>query len=189
MDVKKRSFMRASLLILIGFFIGLGTADSFDKAFRSPWFRFGDSRAIAQYLQSHPIRKLQLGAGGNDSPDGLNTNIEPYDKEVYLDATGRYPFPDGSFQYVFSEHLIEHVSWEPGLSILKECYRVLADRGKIFIVTPNLAKYVQLLDRNPDATTRQFMDVKLRSENLSNTPIPEVYILNHDARAYGHKFL
>jgi predicted SAM-dependent methyltransferase len=189
MDVKKRSYLRASLLILIGFFIGLGTADSFDKAFRSPWFRFGDSRAIAQYLQSHPVRKLQLGAGGNDPPGWLNTDIEPYDKEVYLDATGRYPFPDGSFQYVFSEHLIEHVSWEAGLMMLRECYRVLAKGGKLRIVTPNLAKYIQLLDGNADNDVRQFIDAKLRSESMSNTPIPGVYILNHEARAYGHKFL
>jgi predicted SAM-dependent methyltransferase len=73
--------------------------------------------------------------------------------------------------------------------MLKECYRVLAKGGKLRIVTPNLAKYIQLLDGNSDATTSQFIDAKLRSENLPSTPIPGAYILNHEARAYGHKFL
>jgi predicted SAM-dependent methyltransferase len=189
MDVKNLSFLRACLLILIGLFLGLGTADYFNKAFRSSWFRFGDSRAIAQYLQSHPVRKLQLGAGGNDPPGWLNTDIEPNNREVFLDATTRYPFPDGSFHYVFNEHMIEHVSWEAGLAMLKECYRVLAGGGKIRIVTPNLAKFIQLLDGNPDAAAQRFIEAKLRLEGFPETPIPGAYILNRQVREYGHQFL
>jgi len=189
MNVNKLNVLRASLFILIGFVAGLGSADALGKALRSPWFRFGDSQAIGQYLQSHPVRKLQLGAGGNDAPGWLNTDIEPNKKEIYLDATARYPFADGSFQYVFSEHMIEHVPWEAGVLMLRECFRVLANGGKIRIVTPNLAKFIQLLDGPPDADAQRFIEAKVRFNGGPVTPIPGVYILNRQVREYGHQFL
>ena len=111
-----------------------------------------DPGVIRDYLESHWIRKLHLGAGGNDPTEWLNTDIFPTGEEVYVDATKPFPFPDGSFQYVFSEHMIQAVPWEGGLAMLKECYRVLAPGGKLRIVSPNLEKFVQLLRENPDAT-------------------------------------
>jgi predicted SAM-dependent methyltransferase len=189
MNVNKQNVLRASLLILIGFVAGLGAADSVEQAFHSRWIRFGDAQAISQYVRSHPVRKLQLGAGGNDVAGWLNTDIEPNDKEVYLDATTRYPFADESFHYIFSEHMIEHVSWEAAVNMLRECHRVLAKGGKIRIVTPNLAKFIQLLDGNPNADAQRFIDAKLRFSGGSITPIPAAYILNHQVREYGHQFL
>jgi SAM-dependent methyltransferase len=164
MNPKKLNYLSISLLIAIAFVTGVGSANYIETAFRSPWIRFKDPQTIDQYLRSHPVRKLQLGAGGNDPPGWLNSDIEPGDKEVYLDATTRYPFPDGSFQYAFSEHMIEHVPWEAGVMMLRECYRVLAKGGKLRIVTPNLGKFIQLLDGNPDAHGQQFIDAKLRFE-------------------------
>jgi predicted SAM-dependent methyltransferase len=189
MALKKIIFSRTPLLVAIGFFAGLATHDYIRTAFQSPGMRLGDKQTIAKYLGSHPVRKLQLGAGGNDPPGWLNTDITPNKKEVYLDATARYPFADGSFQYVFSEHMIEHVSWEAGVIMLRECYRVLAKGGKLRIVTPNLAKFVQLLNGNPDVEAQKFIDAKFRFERTPVTPIPGTYILNRQVREYGHQFL
>jgi predicted SAM-dependent methyltransferase len=155
------------------------------RAYRS----FKDPAAVREYLQSHPVRKLQLGAGGNDPEGWLNTDIEPNNKELYLDATDRYPFPDASFQYVFSEHVIEHLPWESGVAMLKECYRVLAPGGKIRTVTPNLAKYIQLLAGGADRDTQRFIDAKLRRNGWPVTPVPGAYILNRQVREFGHQFL
>ena len=47
------------------------------------WIR--DPRVIRDYLESHSVRKLQLGAGGNDPTGWLNTDIVPTRDEVYLD--------------------------------------------------------------------------------------------------------
>ena len=189
MNPQKLIYLRTSLLILIAFFIGVKSAEYVEKTIQSPWFRFRDSQTIDQYLRSNPVRKLQLGAGGNNPPGWLNSDIEPGDKEIYLDATTRYPFPDGSFQYVFSEHLIEHVPWEAGLIMLRECYRILAKGGKIRIVTPNLAKFIQLLDGKPDADAQRFIEAKFRMGGVPVTPTPGAYILNHQVREWGHQFL
>jgi predicted SAM-dependent methyltransferase len=148
-----------------------------------------DPPVVRDYLSSHQVRKLQLGAGGNDPEGWLNTDIEPDSKELYLDATERYPFPDASFRYVFSEHVIEHVPWEGGLAMLKECYRVLAPGGKIRTVTPNLAKYLQLLAGVADADAQRFIDAKLHRNGWPVTPVPGAYILNRQVREFGHQFL
>jgi predicted SAM-dependent methyltransferase len=146
-----------------------------------------DAKVIREYLESHPIRKLQLGAGGNDPAGWLNTDIAPRGEEVYLDATQRYPFPDGSFQYIFSEHMIQAVPWEGGLAMLKECFRVLAPGGKLRIVAANLAKFVQLL--NPDADAQRFIAAKLRLQGWRKTPVAGVYIFNLQMRDGGTQFL
>jgi predicted SAM-dependent methyltransferase len=146
-----------------------------------------DAKVIREYLESHPIRKLQLGAGPTEPAGWLNTDIAPKGRQVYLDATQRYPFPDGSFQYIFSEHMIQAVRWEGGLAMLKECFRVLAPGGKLRIVAVNLAKFVQLL--NPDADAQRFMAAKLRLQGWRKTPVSGVYILNLQMRDGGTQFL
>ena len=144
---------------------------------------------IRDYLESHSIRKLHLGAGGNDPTEWLNTDIFPTGEEVYVDATKPFPFPDGSFQYIFSEHMIQAVPWEGGLAMLKECYRVLAPGGKLRIVSPNLAKFVQLLVENPDADAKRFMEAKMRFHGWPESPVTGAYIFNRQVRDWGHQFL
>jgi len=151
--------------------------------------RITEPRIIRDYLESHSVRKLQLGAGSHAPTGWLNTDIAPTGDQVYLDATKRYPFPDGSFQYVFSEHMIQAVPWEGGLAMLQECYRVLVSGGKLRIVTPDLAKFVSLLTENPDAEAQRFIAAKLRATGWPETAVTGAYIFNRQAHDWGHQFL
>ena len=72
-------------------------------------------------MKATKVRKLQLGAGGNNVPGWLNTDIDVGSNQAYVDATKPFPFSDGSINYVFSEHVIEHLTYEQGLGMLKEC--------------------------------------------------------------------
>lgn len=148
-----------------------------------------DPKAIREYLDAQSVRKLQLGAGSHAPPGWLNTDISPRRGQIYLDATQRYPFPDGSFHYVFSEHMIQALPWEGGVAMLKECYRILAPGGRLRIVTPNLAKFVRLLTENLDAETRQFIAAKLRVTGWPETAVSGAYIFNRQAHDWGHQFL
>jgi predicted SAM-dependent methyltransferase len=188
MALSKRDGFRLILLIAIASMTLVAT-DSFEIGIRAYRTRIKDPGVIRNYLESHSVRKLQVGAGGNDPTGWLNTDIEPTTKEVYLDATDRYPFPDGSFQYVFSEHMIEHVRWEAGVAMLKECYRVLAKGGKVRIVTPNLKKFAQLLLGGADAEAKRYIVAKLRFHGWPDTPVTEAYIFNRQVRDWGHQFL
>ena len=189
MLLTKTNAFRLLLMMTIAVIALLAIADQLPTALHSYKTRIRDPEIIRDYLKAHSIRKLQLGAGGNDAEGWLNTDIEPTVKEVYLDATKRYPFLDGSFQYVFSEHVIEHVPWEEGLAMLKECYRVLAKNGKMRIVTPNLTKFIQLLNGDIDAEGQRFIAAKLRFHAWPETPVPAAYIFNQQVRQWGHRFL
>jgi predicted SAM-dependent methyltransferase len=177
------------LLIVIACVASLAISDLWRIASDSYHRRVREPRVIRDYLESHSVRKLQLGAGGNDPTGWLNTDIAPRGDEVYLDATKRYPFPDGSFQYVFSEHMIQAVPWEGGVAMLKECYRVLAPGGRLRVVTPNLAKFVQLLTGNPDADAQRFIAAKLRLASWPESPVTGAYIFNRQVRDWGTQFL
>ena len=162
--------------------LGKTASDSYRR-----WIR--DPRVIRDYLESNSVRKLQLGAGGNDATGWLNTDIAPTRDEVYLDATKPYPFPDGSFHYVFSEHMIQAVPWEGGVTMLKECYRVLAPGGKLRVVTQNLAKLAQLLLENPDADAQRFIAAKLRLSGWPENSVTGAYIFNRQVLDWDIEFL
>src|SRR5262245_53781645 len=82
-----------------------------------------DRRAV-NLLESrgHPVY-MNLGAG----PRGLDNqkwiNVEGFkDRNVHilLDASRPLPFPDGSIDGVFCEHVLEHFSFEAGGKIAAE---------------------------------------------------------------------
>jgi len=144
---------------------------------------------IDAYLKSHPVRKLQIGAGSSHKPDWLNTDIEPVREQVYLDATERFPLPDNSVHYVYSEHVIEHITYEQGLGMLKESHRVLAPGGKVRVATPNLMKFIGLFQEAKSTEMQTYMVAKMGWHEWPVTPDPECYILNQQLRQWGHQFV
>lgn len=60
-----------------------------------------------------------------------------------LDIAEPLPFADGSLDWVYAEHLIEHVPLPVAVGWLKEVRRVLAPGGLLRLTTPDLAVYVE----------------------------------------------
>ena len=103
-------------------------------------------RKIRTYLHNHSLKKLQLGTSNNPISGWLNTDLLPTSREVvYLDATRPFPFDGEVFDYVFSEHVIEHLEHPSAVSMLHECFRVLKPGGRIRISTPDLRVLIGLL--------------------------------------------
>jgi predicted SAM-dependent methyltransferase len=144
---------------------------------------------VREYLRTHRIRKLQIGAGRVDYPGWLNNDIVPGPGEAYIDATKRFPIPDGSFQYIFGEHVIEHLSYDEGLLMLRECHRVLASGGKLRLATPNLAKYIQLFQDPKPRDVREYLQKKLETHHWPPSSHPELMILNFEMRSFGHQYI
>jgi predicted SAM-dependent methyltransferase len=160
-----------------------------DKAVSYYGQHFGSPRVISEYLRTHSTRKLQLGAGTFDRPGWLNTDIEPRAGQAYLDVTKPFPLPEGSMQVVFSEHLIEHVPYEDGLKMLKECHRVLGPGGGVRIATPNLMKFVELFAEPKSEAVTRFIQNKVAWHEWPRTADPECLILNWQLRFWGHQFV
>lgn len=75
---------------------------------------FMRSAIIRTYLRTHAHRSLQIGGGKHLLKHGwLNADIIAGD--IYFNAVKRLPIPDGSFDFVFAEHFIEHISFADGL--------------------------------------------------------------------------
>jgi predicted SAM-dependent methyltransferase len=159
--------------------------------------RFAASRTqrakrIDAYLQSHPLRRLQLGTGANVYEGWLNTDVEDFKREneiVYLDARKRFPLPDGSFDLIFCEHMIEHLTYPEGIGCLAECHRVLRPGGRIRVATPSLDQLIQLYD--PMQSELQQRYVRWSTDTFvphADVPLPG-FVLNNFFRDWGHQFI
>ena len=94
------------------------------RIFRALAFRPFNYIRIRSYLKTNEIKKLHIGAGKNILKGWLNADIKASLKTVYLDASKKFPFKNNTFDYIFSEHLIEHLDYKGGINMLSECYRI-----------------------------------------------------------------
>ncbi len=91
--------------------------------------RLERTAVFQSYLQSRAVRKLQIGTQENILPGWLNTDLLPVDgRVVFLDAREPFPFEDGTLDYIFCEHCIEHITYAEGLSALPN-RRAVASRS------------------------------------------------------------
>jgi predicted SAM-dependent methyltransferase len=63
---------------------------------------------------------------------------------VYHQLEHGLPFEDGSIDYIYSSHMLEHLYREEAFALLKEAYRALKKGGRIRIAVPDLAIVVNL---------------------------------------------
>jgi predicted SAM-dependent methyltransferase len=101
---------------------------------------------IDSYLRRSVVRKLHVGCGGFPLPGWLNTDLSGLNRGgiVYLDATERLPLEDNTFDFIFSEHFIEHLAYAEGRAFLAECHRVLKPGGVCRVTTPRLELLMDL---------------------------------------------
>ena len=147
-------------------------------------------RSIRAYLDSHPEPRLQLGCGANLLPGWLNTDRGAHAAgATYLDAARPFPLPDGEFDHVFCEHLIEHLDRETGAAMLAESARVLRPGGRIRVSTPDLAVVARLLAPDGDEAAARY--VRWCAEGFLSAPDGDrrAPVVNQLFRGWGHRFL
>lgn len=149
-----------------------------------------DRALIDDYFAEQEIKKLHIGCGENVLKDWLNSDFFPeLNTVLHLDATKTFPFPNDTFDYIFSEHMIEHIPYSCALSMLKECHRVLKNNGIFRISTPSL-RFLIDLTRN-DKTDLQKNYIKWATDTfIKEAPYyDETFVLNNFVRDWGHKFI
>lgn len=75
--------------------------------------------------------KINLGCGTNKIKGWIN-----HDQEV--DITQRLPYRDGSVDFIFAEHVLEHVDYYKAVNFLRECHRILKPGGMIRLSVPSI---------------------------------------------------
>lgn len=172
---------------------------------------------IDNYLRQHSVRKLQIGAGKNPLPGWLNTDLEPVSPAIMqLNATEPFPFADEVFDYVFSEHMIEHIPYRGALTMLGECFRILKPGGRIRIATPDITQIASLCGAVLNGEQKRYIGWSMdhlglyapeKSEFQKRRPEwaldvhhlrqffprkdedPACFVVNNFFRSYGHQFL
>ncbi len=157
---------------------------------RQRYWRWIAPGRIDAYLQTAPEPKLQIGAGFNLLSGWLNTTLYPFAAgAVYLDASQPFPIPADTFDYVFSEHVIEHLEFDEAASMLRESARILKRGGRIRLATPDLAQILAVYTQ-PEADAqagyiRWIMD-NFRPQVGEYNP---AHVINQSFHGWRHKFI
>jgi predicted SAM-dependent methyltransferase len=143
----------------------------------------------SSYLANNAIKKLHIGCGGNVLVGWLNSDYYPTSPGViHLDATKRFSFPDETFHYVFSEHMIEHIMYPDGLRMLQQCHRVLKRNGRIRVSTPDLRFLIGLYSASKSELQTNY--IRWSSESfIKNGEYTDTMVINNFVRAWGHVFI
>ncbi|HYZ32139.1 MAG TPA: methyltransferase domain-containing protein [Crenalkalicoccus sp.] len=153
-----------------------------------------DRRAIAAHFKTSEKPRLHIGAGAFRIDGWLNSDYTPKPGVVVVDATKKFPFRDSTFNYIYTEHMIEHISFSDGACMLQQCARVLKPGGTIRIVTPNFPVFLDFYRQPEDERYKAYMDWTWselhRVGNGAEAPTSHpVFIINYYFKAWGHTFI
>lgn len=152
--------------------------------------RARDRQLTKAYLDAHAVRKLQLGAGQTVLDGWLCTDKNLWAEGIiYLDATRPFPFDEATFDYVYSEHMIEHITWPQGQAMLRECRRVLKPGGTLRIATPDLEVLLGLYRGEGGEKGERYIqwitDIAIKDAPAAKAS----FVINNAFRNWGHTFL
>ena len=134
-----------------------------------------ERRRARRLGRASPLR-LHLGSGGHELPGWVNVDLVGMGSDLRWDLTSRLPFPDGSADAVFLEHVLEHFPLEAVLAMLAESRRVLAPGGILRAGVPDFGRYAESY-----AGDRAFLD-----ERRPGRPTP-LLALAEVALDHGHR--
>lgn len=153
-------------------------------------FRPANFRITKRYLSEPGLKKLHLGCGRHAMAGWLNTDRFCRHGIVYVDLAKRFPFPNDSFDYVYSEHAIEHLPYDSGLNMLRESFRVLRRGGNLRLATPDFAFLEKLHNGDKTLLQRQYLSWSMEEwVGFGSQEHPEMFVINNFVRAWGHKFI
>lgn len=145
---------------------------------------------LDDYLKKNAVRKLQIGAQSNSIEGWLNVDILPKENTVaYMDATEPFPLENNSLDYIFSEHMIEHVTYEGGAKMLRECYRTLKPGGKIRIATPDLQTVAKVLTDSHEPAVQRYIRFYVDRFVGPTVPYDPAQMVNILFYQFGHQFI
>lgn len=151
--------------------------------------RPGNSRLIKTAVSRQAPRKLHLGSGNRPlSRDWLNTDLRPSPRVAFLDVTKPFPLPSGTFDYVYTEHMIEHIPFDKAQHMLRECLRVLRPGGRLRVATPDFEFLKQLQNPNLSELQRAYVAWALPEKSVG-PDAAGMFVLNNFFRSWGHRFI
>lgn len=211
------AYLLLTMLFLFGLLVGMSVAQDQESSSALPEI---EKLELAYFMNSEAFRDrgvygLNVGCGLSLPAIALNTDTEGIavpgkgesstdsplvgvdvagEKRRYFlqhDAAEPFPLAPGSFDWIISEHFIEHVPRHVAVSFFKEARRLLPEKGGFMrISTPDLQLYVNgYLDHR-----RRFFDVHVQAmtrgdNNKHLLGASSAALFNDLFRGYGHKYI
>lgn len=148
------------------------------------------------------MKALHLGCEKCLIDGWINTDIKIDDylsdedkhKVLILDAEGPFPYNDNEFDFIYSEHLIEHLSYCGFKNYIRECYRCLKPGGVLRTACPYLDFYIDLWN-NPHEYEDfiqhhcEMFNKELLNDWKNEEYVPPMFILNDNMRMWNHQVM
>jgi predicted SAM-dependent methyltransferase len=88
------------------------------------------------------LNRLEIGCGASRKPGFITSDLSlgtdfPFDLRLGL------PFPDASLDFIYSEHVLEHLTFSDIMPLLRDCHRALKPAGVLSVVVPNARIYLE----------------------------------------------
>lgn len=100
--------------------------------------------------------------------------------------------PTATIDGIYTEHCLEHISYDQCLLVLKDLHRMLKNDGTIRIVVPDAGMYLDLYHEAKDGLNVKFPTLDDSKEaNMQATPTSTttpMIIVNRIFRDFGHRF-
>ena len=152
---------------------------------------------LTSILSDMPIKALHLGCGGNILKGWLNTDLHTHGPVSYLDASEPFPLEKNTLDYIFSEHMFEHLSYESGVSMLKECYRTLKPGGVLRLTMPRLDFLIKLYNEPYKEIHQQYALWSLQQFSprmyadfiQKHEDLPMALVINNFMHLWGHQMI
>ncbi len=148
-----------------------------------------DQRTIREHFAAADPKKLHIGCGPHDLAGWLNADLYPRGNQIRLDATRRFPLESNSIDFVYTEHMIEHIPWTAAMQMLKEACRVLKPGGVVRVATPNMEFLTSLLKEPLSESAQAYLK---HNRQICTPWAPDeagIFMFNHFMRAWGHQFI
>jgi predicted SAM-dependent methyltransferase len=150
---------------------------------------------------------IEFGTFATEHPAGIAADLVPLHDDAVRAEPGRLyrvdgagyftavdvraplPFDTGCVDWVYAEHLIEHVPPTAAIDWLREVRRVLSRGGLVRLSTPDLRRYVECYLHGGDffAEHRRRMDAM--SGDGPGMPARPSFMVNQIFYLYGHRWV
>lgn len=138
--------------------------------------------------------KLILGGHWNKGPEGW-TPLTERDQDI----TRRLKWADNSVDVIFTEHVIEHITFLQAIGFMKEAKRVLKPGGIFRVVAPMVDVFSEAEFREPDYLMKRYCQEQmapyykdevaaLQSLDLDLTVSILPFLTDFLVRKHGHQF-
>jgi predicted SAM-dependent methyltransferase len=100
-------------------------------------------KKIRRILAEQDEISVELGGGKRPGGNGWVRLDLVWQCDVYWNLSRGLPFPDSRVKQIYSSHFFEHLTFNQGQAMLKECLRVLVRGGTLSVCVPSARPYLE----------------------------------------------